>query len=227
MNDLYTVLNISPQADSEEIKQAYRKLVKQFHPDSQQATADHEKIVQINAAYEILGDPEKRSLYDKSRQPLYQKRESRREAAQREYKNTRYQNKNEQTELTQWQKVVYGPIEKTINQILRALPKQIDDLAADPFDDQLMHEFQQYLSSAKSALIKAKTLFYSRPNPAKIAKAAATLYYCLNQVADGLEELERFTSSYDDSALHQGQEFFRLAKHFIQETQQHLQYVNS
>ncbi len=78
-----------------------------------------------------------------------------------------------------------------------------------------MQDFQDYLDTCQTSLEKAKSLFASRPNPAKLAKTAASLYYCLNQITDGLEELERFTYSYDDTALHQGQELFRLAQEFI------------
>ena len=40
---------------------------------------------------------------------------------------------------------------------------------------------------------------------------AAHLYYCLNQVSDGIEDLELFTLNYDDYYLHTGQELFRIA----------------
>jgi molecular chaperone DnaJ len=60
----YDTLDVSPQATSTEIKQAYRRLAKRFHPDSQSETADPEKIIQVNAAYEILSDPNRRRSYD-------------------------------------------------------------------------------------------------------------------------------------------------------------------
>lgn len=50
------------------------------------------------------------------------------------------------------------------------------------------------------------------PNPANLAGVAAHLYYCLNQVGDGLDELEFFTLNYDDHYLHTGQELFRIAE---------------
>ena len=49
------------------------------------------------------------------------------------------------------------------------------------------------------------------PNPSNLAGVAAHLYYCLDRVADGIEELEFFTLNYDDRCLHAGQEMFRIA----------------
>ena len=64
--DYYKVLNLAKSATPEEIKKAYRKLARQFHPDTNQndATA-HKKFQQINEANEVLSDPEKRKKYDK------------------------------------------------------------------------------------------------------------------------------------------------------------------
>ena len=45
----YQILEVSHQATHQEIKQAYRRLVKRFHPDSGSQTADREKIVEVNA----------------------------------------------------------------------------------------------------------------------------------------------------------------------------------
>ncbi|RMD71747.1 MAG: J domain-containing protein, partial [Cyanobacteria bacterium J149] len=58
----YEILEIKHNASAQEIKQAYRRLAKKFHPDSQNNNADHEKIVSLNAAYEILSDPENPDL---------------------------------------------------------------------------------------------------------------------------------------------------------------------
>ncbi|MGB7250341.1 MAG: molecular chaperone DnaJ, partial [Phormidesmis sp.] len=68
-----------------------------------------------------------------------------------------------------------------------------------------------YLETCQEALEKAKAKFRSLPNPAGVASGAANLYYCLNQLEDGIEEIERFTYTYDDSYLHTGQELFRIS----------------
>ena len=63
--DLYEVLEIQKSASDEEIKKAYRKLAKKYHPDLNPGdkTAE-EKMKEVNAAYEVLSDKEKKSRYD-------------------------------------------------------------------------------------------------------------------------------------------------------------------
>lgn len=61
---LYTTLEIAPGASEAEIKKAYRKLARQYHPDVNKDPAAEEKFKEINAAYEVLSDKEKRSKYD-------------------------------------------------------------------------------------------------------------------------------------------------------------------
>lgn len=66
--DYYETLGVSKTASEKEIKQAYRKLARQHHPDLHQGDAKNkaeEKFKQINEAYEVLGDPDKRAKYDK------------------------------------------------------------------------------------------------------------------------------------------------------------------
>ena len=64
--DFYRVLGVSRDASDEAIKKAYRKLVFQHHPDRNPDNAQAEpKIREINEAYEVVGDPEKRRSYDR------------------------------------------------------------------------------------------------------------------------------------------------------------------
>lgn len=66
--DYYATLEVTPQASDEEIKRAYRKLALQYHPDRNQGNKQaEEKIREINAAYEVLGDPETRKSYERLR----------------------------------------------------------------------------------------------------------------------------------------------------------------
>jgi curved DNA-binding protein CbpA len=63
----YALLGVPPTASSAEIKRAYRRLARQYHPDLH-AQAQDEQIKRVNEAYEILSDAEKRTTYDKERQ---------------------------------------------------------------------------------------------------------------------------------------------------------------
>jgi molecular chaperone DnaJ len=64
--DYYRILGVSREASDEEIKKAYRKLVFQHHPDhNPNSPQAEEKIREINTAYEIIGDTEKRRSYDR------------------------------------------------------------------------------------------------------------------------------------------------------------------
>ena len=61
---LYETLGISENASADEIKKAYRKLARKYHPDINKSPEAQEKFKEINAAYEVLSDPEKKAQYD-------------------------------------------------------------------------------------------------------------------------------------------------------------------
>jgi molecular chaperone DnaJ len=63
--DLYAALGVSKTASQDEIKKAYRKLVREHHPDKNPGdTAAEERFKEIQGAYDVLSDPEKRKQYD-------------------------------------------------------------------------------------------------------------------------------------------------------------------
>ena len=62
--DYYKILGVSRDAKPDDIRKAYRKLAKQYHPDVNKEAGAEEKYKEINEAYEVLKDPDKRQKYD-------------------------------------------------------------------------------------------------------------------------------------------------------------------
>ena len=61
---LYDTLGISENASADEIKKAYRRLARKYHPDINKESSAEEKFKEVNAAYEVLSDPKKKHQYD-------------------------------------------------------------------------------------------------------------------------------------------------------------------
>ena len=215
----YKTLKISQTATQAEIKQAYRRLVKLFHPDSNSSTAGHEEIVRLNAAYEILGDAEHRQSYDRQ---FSQPSEQQSPVAPNVARQQKQTGREADEQMEQWLIKVYKPVNRMLNSILKPLKKEIDELSADPFDDELIEKFQTYIETSRDFLKKAHNFLKSVPNPSNLAGVAAHLYYSINQVGDGIEELHLFTLNYDDRHLHTGQELFRIAARLRREAQEEL-----
>ncbi|MEL6381271.1 MAG: DnaJ domain-containing protein [Cyanobacteria bacterium J06626_18] len=223
----YQTLKVSETATQQEIKQAYRQLAKQFHPDRQTVqSANHEVIKQINAAYEVLGDAKLRSAYDRHQrlqkagyesEAQIDDRTERTVRTQEHYRQRREASKEADDAFHIWVRQVYNPVDRLIGKIMSPLKGEIRSLSADPFDDELMADFQAYLESCRESLEKARGRFQSVPNPSQVASVAANIYYCLNQLEDGIEEMERYTYCYEESYLHTGQELFRISSQLRRE----------
>lgn len=238
MSNHYQTLQISSQASAAEIKTAYRHLVKKFHPDSHSTTADHDQIVKINAAYEVLGDRQRRQRYDRELAtpafdpdftPHYSRTRSDRQSRTAQAQQTqrhRATGRDLDLQLDQWQQQVYAPVYRLIVQMIYSLQPEIDDLAADPFDQALMDDFIDYLEDCRLCHQKAQQLFQQIPNPIKAAGVAADIYHCLCRLSEGIEELHWFTTSYDDNYLHTAQELFRIANDLRLEAQRSLRVVS-
>ncbi|MBI4283737.1 MAG: DnaJ domain-containing protein [Chloroflexi bacterium] len=67
MPDFYAALQVDPKAEKEIIQAAYRKLAAKYHPDVNKSPEAGQQMKGINAAYEVLSDPERRAAYDRAR----------------------------------------------------------------------------------------------------------------------------------------------------------------
>ena len=70
-SDYYAILKVSVDADGKSIKSAYRKMMKQLHPDTHKIYDTTEEVALINAANDVLSNPSKRQEYYNQRENYY------------------------------------------------------------------------------------------------------------------------------------------------------------
>lgn len=119
--DYYEILEISKNASDEVVEKAYKALVKKYHPDlkeGEEKKQAEEKIKEINEAYEIISNPEKRSVYDKkgemanivnttytenntNEQHYYQRTGGQQQTYQKSQENINYNKKTEEKQSSQ------------------------------------------------------------------------------------------------------------------------------
>ena len=198
--DPYQILKVHPSAKLEEIKKAYRKLVKIHHPDK---GGDSAVMLEVNSAWEILKKKHKDLNLNKvNNSKLYTQNEYKRET----------NNHSKPEDLKKWFQNIYLPIDKLLGQIINPLGSKIRDLSADPYDEILMDSFCLYLEQSKNKITKIKEIYTSFACPSIIRDFSLDLYHCLSHVEDGINELERFTMGYVDNYLHDGKAMIAIAK---------------
>jgi molecular chaperone DnaJ len=212
MANHYQTLQVTPRATASEIKRAYRELAKQHHPDVHgSTTATIDRMVAINAAYEILNDPFRKKDYDRSLQQSIPVNIEIKVGKGPSNKRPRERGTDLDSQIEQWLNGVYAPVNRAITAILKPFKSQVLALSADPFDDDLLGNFEAYLLDCQRHLKKAEKQLHSFPNPSNLAGIAASLYHCLNRLNDAIEELTRYTTCYNDEYLSSGQELLKIA----------------
>ena len=206
--DPYQVLGVASSASAAELKAAYRALVKQHHPD---AGGDEHRILELNAAWEVLGDTERRAAHDRAYPPMAAG-SARSAAVGRAARKATAQAARGDAELLAWLQQVYAPIDRLLAQVINPFPVQLRALSADPYDDQLMEAFCTFLEQSQARMDKVESLYRSMAAPASAQGFSLSVYHCLSQVQDALTELERYTMGYVDSYLRDGREMLREAK---------------
>jgi molecular chaperone DnaJ len=199
---------VPPSASAAEIKAAYRALVKQHHPD---AGGDEHRILELNAAWEVLGDAERRAAHDRSHPPVATGAARSAAAGRAARKATAHAARGD-AQLLAWLQQVYAPIDRLLAQVINPFPAQLRALSADPYDDQLMEAFCTFLEQSQARMEKVEALYRSMAAPASAQGFSLSVYHCLSQVQDALTELERYTMGYVDSYLRDGREMLREAK---------------
>ena len=200
IKDPYQILKVHPSTKIEDIKKAYKELVKIHHPDK---GGDIQVMLEINAAWEVLKKKNKNlNLNEVNNSKIYK---------QKKYKKDR-DNYSQSEDIKNWFQNIYLPIDKLMGQIINPLSSNIKDLSADPYDEILMDSFCLYLEKSKNKIKKVKIIYTSISSPSLVKNFSLDLYHCLSQVEDGLNELERYTMGYVDNYLHDGKSMILEAK---------------
>ena len=130
MNNPYAELGVTAQATQAELKAAYRRLVKQHHPD---AGGDPERILALNAAWELVGDAERRRQFDRNHAGGYsglqadavaeaRRRGARNARASRAASAASGQGAAADDALVHWLQTVYAPVDRQLGQVINPFP---------------------------------------------------------------------------------------------------------
>lgn len=126
MVDYYKIFNLSKNCTQDQIKKAYRKAAIFWHPDKNKSPNAHEKFIQINEAYEILSNEEKRMVYDKIYTKIIKNQQSV-ITTKKDESNFEYVSHKEYIQFEEWVKEAKKKAQKTVF-------KTFDDTLTNSFD---------------------------------------------------------------------------------------------
>ena len=209
MKNFYDELGIKKNASKNEIKSSYRTLVKKHHPD---AGGEKERFIAIQNAWETLNDPIKKEKYDKQLYALRTFSGELNENWEEKFNSKKYHSSIKDKEVETWIKEIFTPINRLISQIIKPLNNEIKKLSGDPYDDQLMENFCNYISISQKKIEKVDKIYNKKLVPKSISALGLDLYHCFSQVKDALSEFERYSQGYVDNYLFDGKEMIKEAK---------------
>ena len=209
IKNLYEELGLKENATQSELKSSYRRLVKQHHPD---AGGEKDRFLAIQNAWETLNDPFKKQQYDKKLFSLNQISNLKNKNWEETVNTKKYSSKTKDNEVKNWIINIYIPTNRFISQIIKPLSKEIQELSADPYDEELMDNFCSYISLSQKKIEKVDKLYKSISVPNSISSLGLDLYHCFSQVKDALSELDKYTQGYVDDYLFDGKEMMKEAK---------------
>lgn len=220
----YDVLGVTPDVSQVEIKRAYRKLVKNHHPDvayreltARQRNLANEITRKLNEAYEILKDRKKRAHYDS----LIEAR-TRNSPSLGPVQIIDPADSDEAREY--YLRQIFHPSRQGITKVLNKYKHELTLLSQDIYDDTLIAAFQKYTDDIEASLSKASKALSSKPTPRSLQPAELMMRYAIAQAADGLDELRSFCQNYDYDHLGMAGNLFKesnnLSRKALQLTRQ-------
>ena len=207
--NLYEELGLKKNATKSEIKSSYRSLVKKHHPD---AGGKKERFLAIQNAWETLNDPIKKEKYDRKIFSSSASFDTLNGNWENQINSNKYNSSIRDKEVETWIKEIYNPINRLISQIIKPLNNEIKELSADPYDDQLMENFCNYINFSQKKIQKVYDIYNKLLVPNSISSLGLDLYHCFSQVKDALSEFDRYTQGYVDNYLFDGKEMIKEAK---------------
>tara|TARA_S200000501_G_scaffold375210_1_gene426654 strand:+ start:1364 stop:2041 length:678 start_codon:yes stop_codon:yes gene_type:complete len=209
IKNLYEELGLNKNATQSEIKSSYRRLVKKHHPD---VGGEKDRFLAIQDAWEKLSNPLKKEEYDKTLFASHQGSNFNNENWEVKVNLKKHSSTIKDNEVKNWINNIYSPINRFISQIIKPLSQEIRALSADPYDEELMDEFCNYIALSQRKIEKVDKIYKSMSVPNSISSLGLDLYHCFSQVKDALSELDKYTKGYVDNYLFDGKEMMKEAK---------------
>lgn len=207
---LYEILGLEPTVSAREIKVAYRKLVKECHPDiqykqqsKQERNRSHKRMQTINEAYETLMDKDKRLDYDFKIGAC-----GRTFTSMGRGRSTRL---DSDAEREKYLKKIFNPVRRSVVRALKDYTKKLSELSQDIYDDVLIDDFSYYVENLEGTLLKASNKYTENPAPDSLGPAVQWMRHSIAQASDGLDELNLFLLNFDYDHLSMADNLFKIA----------------